>query len=85
MQIGVIKCDKAVVFPDATMTDNAIEFTENSEYKYLSAFPILENGDFAAVASKDMKEWVLCIGAYIDGEMVDVREIAKQLQDMAIK
>lgn len=83
MNIEIVKIDSAVVMPDAEISENEISFTPNTEYKYLSAFPLCEDGSYIAVASKDMKEWVLCIGAYINGKAVDVRDIANQIAKMS--
>lgn len=78
----ILKCDSAVVFADAVMTNKAIEFQANDEYKYLTAFQVFDGGGYSAVASKDMKEWVLCIGAFIEGEKIDGMQIVRVITDL---
>lgn len=85
MKIPVIQCEKAFVFPDATITDDDVSFVENDDYKFLSAFPLFEDGSYAPMASKDMKDWVMCIGAFVDGDPVDLLKFVKQIQEMVEK
>lgn len=84
MEIGVIRIDGAYVVPDSKMktTDDEveIEFIINHEYKYLSAFPIFEDGGYAPVASKDLKSWVICYGAILDGNPLPLLDVVDQLR-----
>lgn len=88
MNIDVIKIDSACVAPDTKVDANVgdaigIELIENDEYKYLSAFPLFENGDFAPVASKDLESWVICYGARLNGKALNLLDLVDQIKDRA--
>ena len=83
MKYIVIKCDSAAVMPDANITNEQVEFTMNNDYKYLSAFPLCEDGSFVAMASKNLKEWAICVGAYLDGELINLNDFAKQVEALS--
>jgi len=54
---------------------------EYEDYKYLSAFPVWDDGNYAAICSNDLTHWSLCLSATKDGKTIDVLEIAKSLEE----
>ena len=71
------KCD-----PDE---DIQIRFIENDEYRYLTALPLCEDGDFIPVCSKDGKEWHHCVGAFdFDGNIIDLEDFRKLVRERAV-
>ena len=79
----IIKCDKAVVMPDVIVNNNgSYMFVENDEYKYLSSFPVVEDDGYALIASKDMRNWCLCVGAFFGDEYLIAQDIVKHIQEI---
>ena len=81
-KIPVIEIDSAACGCDMerkTINGEAgVEFHDDADYKYLTAFPC---GEFwCAFASKDLKEWAFCFGATIDGNKIDIMEFTKDIQ-----
>ena len=65
--------------------DIQIRFVENKEYRFLTALPLCEDGDFMPVCSKDGKEWHHCAGAFdLDGNIVDLEEFRKLVRERAV-
>ena len=78
IDIRVWEIDSAITMCDAVISeaeeDPMIHFVSNDEYKYLAFLPLFDDGSYAAVCSKDMKEWVLCVEAIRDGKSVDINK-----------
>ena len=86
IKIPVIEIDGACAAPDMILGgidgDSAtIRLIENKDYKYLTAMPgLAESGDYLPLCSKDLKHWVLCMGAIKDGEKIDLIGFAKSIE-----
>lgn len=48
-------------------------------------FVSFEDGSYVPMASKDLDDWCICIGAYVDDEPIDLLGFAKQIQEMVEK
>ena len=85
MNLIVVPIDSAVSIADADIESEKIKLIDNEKYKYLSAFPtgVKENGKetWIPMCSDNMKKWVICVGATVKGEKLDVREIAKAIRE----
>ena len=80
----IVKINSATSLADAVITEDGLTLKENPDYNYLSAFSDLTNdGDYVAMCSKDLNEWVICVGAVgTDGIPLNVKEIAEMIQKM---
>ena len=82
--IPIFQVERAAAMPDVEMRGEMLKLCDNDEYKYLSAFPAGKAEDGAdlwfPMCSKDTKEWVMCFGAVIDGEQIDLRGFADEIQ-----
>ena len=78
----IIKINSAATVTDAVITEDGVTLRENPDYRYLSAFSeCAEDGSYIAMCSKDLKEWVVCVGAVgTDGIPLNVKEIAEMIQ-----
>lgn len=81
IQLPIIKCDNAASIADTMLDEENIYIPTNSEYKFLTAMPIFEDGHYCAMCSKDLKKWSICIGAIVDGKPINLLEFAEQIKE----
>ena len=87
IKLPVMEIDSACAAPDTVFDgidgDNAIiRLIEDKDYKYLTAMPgLTESGDYVALCSKDLKNWVVCLGAIKDGEKIDLIAFAWAIEN----
>ena len=86
IKFPVISISSAVAFADIELLADIIKAHVNKEYRYLTAMPIFEDGSYAAMCSKDMKNWSICASATdVNGEPIDVREFAIKVEQCILK
>ena len=86
IKFPVISISSAVAFVDIELMGDIIKAHENKEYRYLTAMPIFDDGSYAAMCSKNMKNWSICASATdANGKPIDVREFAIKVEQCILK